>query len=65
MAERIAAGIGAPEIMPGLARRGDVGLVVLERGPTLALFLANHAAAPGEIGLTYLPRQAARRAWRI
>lgn len=65
VAERIAAGIGAPEIMPGLARRGDVGLAVLERGPTLVLCLANHVAAPGETGLTYLPRQAARRAWRI
>ena len=62
----IAGRVDAREVVPALARRGDVALVDNGGRAALAVFLGARLAAPHfQKGLAMLPRACARRAWAI
>ena len=74
--ERIALSLGATEIEPRFAQRGDVVLVDLPvcltgtsrfSGPALAIvdLTGEQAVGPAEIGMVSVKLSEARRAWRI
>jgi hypothetical protein len=76
LVERLAMDIGAREIRPANARRGDVVLLDVEeltpegvhcvQGPAFGVVVdRDFLAFPGESGMVYRPRLDARRAWRI
>jgi hypothetical protein len=60
----VSAVLGEP-IPTALAGRGDVVLADLDHGQTLGLCLGNECAFAGVEGLLFLPRTAARAAWRV
>jgi len=53
------------QVLPSLARRGDVVLIEHDAGQSLAVCLSAHAAAPGRHGLMMLPPEHWLTAWRV
>lgn len=60
----ITAALGEP-IAPAFAQRGDIVLLDAELRPTAGVCVGWEAAAPGMIGLEFLPMARASRAWRV
>lgn len=59
---------GLPEVLPTLARRGDLVLLRPQPGQArgvLAVCLGEVACAPGPEGLDSVPMAQAERAWRV
>lgn len=54
-----------PEIVPALARRGDLVLMVLDGRETLGVSVDEWIAGPGEHGLIFAPRSIAVAAWAV
>jgi hypothetical protein len=53
------------EISPAFAQRGDVGLVDVEDGEALVIVGYDNLIGPGPNGLTFLPRDKMKRAWKV
>jgi len=63
---KIAADVGAPEILPELAGRGDVVLIDTPDGPAMAICLgATVTTVLKPAGLAFLPRGVITRAWKV
>lgn len=65
MMTRVAATYGMPEIMPTLARRGDMVMVDTPLGAALGICIGARVACTGPDGLVFVPLSSALRAWRI
>lgn len=65
IAEAVARRYGIEEILPVLAKRGDVCLFDIGRGDTLGIRSGEYIFAPGYEGLAGFPMLQALRAWRI
>ena len=61
----IAAAHCGPEVLPGLAQPGDIGLVLNDGRECLAVCSGAMWLAPGFVGLCSLPMAQALRAWRL
>ena len=56
--------LGDP-VHPSRAHRGDVVLAEFETGATAGICLGNECVFPVELGLRFVPRTAALKAWRV
>ena len=66
MAEKITTDLGAPEVMPPFARRGDIGLIVsgfVGFGASLGVCLGGDVAVVTPDGLRFLSRGSMSRVW--
>lgn len=57
--------LGWPEVVVGLARRGDVVMVQTEQGPALGVCAGARSWFAGPVGLETIPTLQALKAWRI
>lgn len=64
LADAVDARLG-PRQAPAVARRGDVLLLVQQRGPVLAVCLGHLWAAPGPDGLAFGPASDAVASWKV
>lgn len=63
--EDLPAALGFEPVAAAHAARGDMVSVQTDTGPAIAICLATHIVAPGPECLTFLPRNRARKAWRV
>jgi len=61
-----AASVIGPEVLPGMARYGDITLVAGEKGrASLAPCIGPSVVAPSATGLVCMPLEWATKAWRV
>jgi hypothetical protein len=58
-------GLALPEISPGLARRGDVGLILMGRREASVIVERETVVGAGALGLERLPRARLIAAYRV
>jgi hypothetical protein len=56
--------LGEP-VHASLAGRGDVVLAELEAGLTAGVCVGRHCAFPAQVGVTFRPRSAILKAWKV
>lgn len=62
---QICAAHDMPEIAPAFAWRGDVALFDSDLGPAVGIIAGSEAAYLGPEGLTMIPVEQLRKAWRV